>query len=136
MNVLTGIHNFLNFINENWTMIASIVTIAIVIVKKAVSYFTLSEEEQIEIAKTQINHIMLRLVTEAEFCYEDFVKAGSIKRAQVIDEVFAMYPILSQVTNQEEVISWIDEAIDNALKEMRKIFEENIIDDVRPEVSE
>lgn len=126
MNVLTGIHNFLNFINENWTMIVSIITIAIVIVKKAMAYFTLSEEEQIAIAKSQINQIMLRLVTEAECDYHQWTKAGSIKRAQVIDEVFAMYPILSQVTNQEEVISWIDSAIDEALKEMRKVFEENL----------
>lgn len=125
MNVLTGIHNFLEFINENWTMIASIVTLIIVIVNKAKSYFSLSTEEQIKIAKAQINEIMLKLVTEAEKDYRQWIKAGNIKRSQVIDEVFAMYPVLSKVTNQDEIIAWIDEAINNALKEMRKIFEEN-----------
>ena len=44
---------------------------------------------------------------------------------EVIDQVFVMYPILSKVTNQEEIIAFIDEAIDEALKTMRKIFEEN-----------
>ena len=125
MNVLTGINNFLNFINENWTMIASIITIAIVIFKKAKSYFSLSQEEQIEIAKAQINEVMLMLVTEAECDYLEWQQSGQIKRSQVIDQVFAMYPILSKVTNQEEIIAYIDEAIDEALKTMRKIFEEN-----------
>lgn len=125
MNVLTGIQNFLEFINENWTMIASIFTLVIVIINKAKSYFSLSTEEQIKIAKAQINEIMLKLVTEAECNYQEFIKAGNIKRSQVIDEVFAMYPVLSKVTNQDEIIVWIDEAIDNALKEMRRVFEEN-----------
>lgn len=134
MNVLTGINNFLNFINENWTMIASIIVVAIAIIKKAVSFFGLPKEVQLEIAKAQISHIMLRLVTEAECDYREWVKAGSIKRAQVIDEVFAMYPILSHVTNQEEVIAWIDEEINKALKEMRKIFEENASETQNPEL--
>ena len=128
MNILTGIQKFLDFINENWTIIASIITVIIVITKKAKSYFSLSQEEKLEIAKTQISEIMLRLVTEAECDYREWVKAGSIKRSQVIDEIFAMYPILSKITNQEEIIKWIDDMIDEALKEMRKIFEENKTD--------
>ena len=125
MNVLTGIQNFLNFINENWTMIASIITVAIIIAKKIKAYFSLSTEARVEIAKAQINETMLMLVTKAEVSYSEWIKSGEIKRSEVIDQVFAMYPILSKVSNQEEVISWIDEAIDNALKTMRKIFEEN-----------
>lgn len=125
MNILTGINNFLNFINENWTMIASIITICIVIFQKVKSYFNLSQEEQIKIAKAQINEVMLMLVTSAECSYLEWQSAGAIKRAEVIDQVFVMYPILSKVTNQEEIIAFIDEAIDEALKTMRKIFEEN-----------
>lgn len=125
MNILTGIQKFLNFINENWTIIASIITIVIVIAKKVKNYFSLSQEEQIEIAKTQIREIMLRLVTEAECDYRKWIKAGSIKRSQVIDEIFTMYPVLSTITNQKEIITWIDDMINEALKEMRKIFEEN-----------
>lgn len=123
--VLDGVYNFLNFVNNNWTMIAAIVVLVLAIGKKAKEFFSKSQEEQVEIAKAQIRQIMLRLVTEAECDYYEWVKSGEIKRAQVIDEVFAMYPILSKVTNQEEIIAWIDEAIDEALKTMRKIFEEN-----------
>lgn len=123
--VLDGIYNFLSFVNDNWTMIAAIFVLIVAIGKKAQDFFSKSQEEQVEIAKAQIKEIMLRLVTEAECDYYEWIKSGEIKRAQVIDEVFAMYPILSKVTNQAEVIAWIDDAIDEALKTMRKIFEEN-----------
>lgn len=127
MNVLIGIQNFLNFLNENWTMILSIIVTIVIIVKKTVAYFSLSKTEQIEIAKAQIKEIMLRLVTEAETDYQEMIKSGAIKRSQVIDKIFAMYPVLSKVTNQEEIISWIDNVIDDTLKEMRKVFEEQVV---------
>lgn len=123
--VLDGIYNFLSFVNDNWTMIAAIFVLIVAIGKKAQDFFSKSQEEQVEIAKAQIKEVMLRLVTEAECDYYEWIKSGEIKRAQVIDEVFAMYPVLSKVTNQAEVIAWIDDAIDEALKTMRKIFEEN-----------
>lgn len=122
---LNGVYNFLNFVNNNWTMIFAIIVLLIAIGRKIVFFFSKSKEEQLEIAKAQIKEVMLRLVTEAECDYYEWIKSGEIKRAQVVDEVFAMYPILSKVTNQADVIAWIDDAIDEALKTMRKIFEEN-----------
>ena len=122
---LNGVYNFLNFVNNNWTMIFAIIVLLIAIGRKIVFFFSKSKEEQLEIAKAQIKEVMLRLVTEAECDYYEWIKSGEIKRAQVIDEVFAMYPILSKVTNQADVIACIDDAIDEALKTMRKIFEEN-----------
>lgn len=124
--VLDGIYKFLAFVNENWTMIAAIIALVFAIVKKVKVFFSKSKEERIAIAKAQIKEIMLMLVTEAECDYREWVKSGEIKRAQVIEQVFAMYPILSKVANQEEVIAFIDNAIDEALKTMRKIVEENI----------
>lgn len=123
--VLNGIYNFLNFLNEHWTMICAIFVLIAVIGKKAKDFFSKSQEEQVVIAKAQIREIMLMLVTRAEVSYAEWIKAGEIKRAEVIDEVFAMFPILSKVTNQAEIIAFIDDAIDEALKTMRKIFEEN-----------
>ena len=125
MVILNGITKFLSFINDNWVLITTAIGLVIAVVSKIKEYLNKSNEEKIEIAKAQINEIMLMLVTEAECDWREWAKSGEIKRAQVIDQVFTMYPILSKVTNQEEVISWIDAAIDNALKTMRKIFEEN-----------
>ena len=128
MNILTGIYNFLEYINAHWTEIIVIVGLLIALYKKIKDYSVKSDEEKIEIAKKQIKETMLRLVTDAEKDYYEWVKAGAIKRSQVIEEVFMMYPILSKAVNQEELITWIDDVIKEALKTMRDIFE-NQIDD-------
>ena len=125
MNFLTGLKNLFEFINNNWAMISTIIVLGMAIAKKACAFFSKSQEEQVAIAKAQIKEIMLRLVTDAEEDYSQWVKSGAIKRSQVIEEIFVMYPVLSKVVNQEEIIAWIDDAIDEALKTMRKIFEEN-----------
>lgn len=125
MVILDGIKNFLEFVNSNWTSIAVVIGLAIAVTKKVVAYFSKSDEEKIEIAKNQIRETMLKLITDAEQDYEEWKLAGSIKRAQVIDEIFANYPILSKVTDQKELIAWIDDAIDDSLVTLRKIVEEN-----------
>lgn len=125
MVILDGITKFLAFVNDNWVYITTVIGLAIAVGNKVRDYLNKSNEEKIEIAKAQINEVMLMLVTEAECDWREWQKCGEVKRSQVIDQVFAMYPILSKVTNQEEIIAWIDESIDNALKTMRKIFEEN-----------
>lgn len=124
MNILTGIRNFLQFINDNWTVIIIIIALIITIVKKAISFFNKSDKEKIDIAKKQIQQTVLKLVTDAEEDYQEWVDAGAIKRSQVIKKIFEMYPILSKATNQEELVSWIDNVIDESLETMRNIFEE------------
>lgn len=95
------------------------------IIKKTLNFLAKTNEEKVLIAKAQISEAMLRLVTEAEEDYAQWISAGAIKRSQVIDRIFADYPVLSMVTNQEEIIAWMDETIDDALDEMREIFEKN-----------
>ena len=63
----------------------------------------------------------MKLVSDAETDYKDWKKAGSIKRVQVIQKIFADYPILSKVANQDELIKWIDDNIDEALRELHKV---------------
>lgn len=125
VQLLNGIKNFLSFINDNWVMITTIIGLFLMVLKKVCDFIDLTQEEKVKIAKAQIKVIMLRLVTEAEKDYREWVKAGEIKRAQVIDEIFAMYPVLSKVADQDKVIAWIDDAIVEALKKMRKIIEDN-----------
>lgn len=125
MSILDGIKNFLELVNENWTTIIVIIGLVIAITKKAITYFNKSDEEKIAIAKKQIQETMLKLISDAEQDYDEWKQAGSIKRAQVIDELFANYPILSKVTDQESLIKWIDNTIDEALVTLRDIVEEN-----------
>lgn len=122
---MTGIRNFLELINENWTEMMVCIGLVIAIMQKAKSYFSKSDDEKIEIAKEQIQETILKMITDAEVSYESWNKAGSIKRSQVIDEIFKKYPVLSKITDQSKLIAWIDDEIDSALVTLREIVEKN-----------
>lgn len=125
MDILNGIKNFLSLINDNWTTILVIIGLALALWKKIESYSKLSTEKKIEIAKQQISENILKLITQAEKDYAEWEKAGSIKRSEVISEIYKEYPILAKVVNQEELVKWIDEQIDNALPTLRDIIKQN-----------
>lgn len=125
MIFLQGIQNFLEIINDNWTTIIVIIGLVIGIINKLKKYINLTDDEKIEIAKNQIRETILKLISDAETDYSEWKKAGSIKRSQVIENIFIKYPILSKVTDQDEIIKWIDYEIDSALETLRKIIEEN-----------
>lgn len=126
MNILDGIQNFLSFINENWTSIIVITGLAIATAKKVKDYFSKSDEEKIAIAKAQIHEMILKLISDAEADYENWNKAGSIKRSQVMKEIFTQYPILSKVVNQEHFMQWLDHEIDNALATLEDIVKKEV----------
>ena len=125
MDILNGIKNFLSLINDNWTTILVTVGLALALCKKIESYAKLSTDKKIEIAKKQISENILKLITQAEKDYAEWEKAGSIKRSEVISEIYKEYPILAKVVNQEELVKWIDEQIDNALPTLREIIKQN-----------
>lgn len=125
MNLLISIKKLLQFFNDNWTAVVIIIGLAISLYKKIKDYVSLSDDEKINAAKTQLSEVILKMITEAEEDYADWISAGSIKRSQVIAEIFEEYPILSKVTNQEEIIAWIDEQIDDALIKLREIIAVN-----------
>ncbi len=122
MNILEGLKNFLKFVNDNWTLIVVIAGLAISLYLKIKSWLSLTNEERVNLAKEQIREIMLSLVSQAELDWEEYKKSGTIKRSQVIDQIFEQYPILSQVTDQESLLAWIDKVIDEALEQMHNII--------------
>lgn len=128
MNILTGLNRFLEFINNNWTSIVILIGLIITIIKKVNDYIGKTDEEKIEFAKTCIKECILKMVTDAECDYEDWNKAGSIKRSQVITTIYKQYPILSKIVDQESLINWIDEQIDNALVTLRDVIASNQTD--------
>lgn len=119
--ILNGITNVLKFLNDYWTAIVIIIGLVIALVQKIKSYVSKSNEEKIQIAKEQINQIVLKLVSDAEDNYADMDGAGSIKRSQVIEQIYSQFPILSKAVSQEEITEYIDEAIDTALDTLRDI---------------
>ena len=128
--MLKGITNFLNFVYENWTTILVIIALVVASIKKIKNFLSKTDAEKIRIAKAQVKEIILKLVTEAELDYEEWNKAGSIKRAQVIQQIYSMYPILEKVIDQAALTAWIDELIDTSLKKLHEIFEKNKVQDV------
>lgn len=122
---MTGLNNFLEFVVNNWTSIFIIIVLIVAMVKKVVDYFKKSKEERIEIVKEQIRQVVLKLVMDAELDYEEWKKSGAIKRSQVIQELFDEFPVLAEVTDQEQLLAWIDSIIDEALETMRDILAKN-----------
>ena len=124
-NALNGLKNFLNLINDNWTLIVVVIGLGIGLYKKIKDYISKSNDEKVKLAWDIISKTMLKRVSEAEKEYLNWKKVGSVKRQEVIDKIFKDYPILNTVTDRNEVIGIIDKMIDEALKEMRTIFEQN-----------
>lgn len=137
MNFLDGLKNFLHIIEANWTAILVCIGIIIGLVQRAKVFFKKSKEERIEIAKKQVRQTILEMVTKAEKDFADWNKAGEIKRSQVIKEIYDQYPILTKIIDQETVVAWIDEEINNSLKTLRAVVKENEkTDDVKDEKGE
>lgn len=123
--MLNGIKNFLAFVNDNWTTIIVIVSLAVALIRKIQSYVAQSDDKKIKIAKDQIKESMLKMVSDAEIDYQMWNQAGSVKRSQVIQKIFADYPVLSKIVDQDALIEWIDDQIDASLGELRKIIADN-----------
>lgn len=133
MNIMDGINSFLMFVNDNWTGIVVMLGLIISLAKKIKDYIKQSDEKKIETAKVYIKECILKMITDAEVDYEEWKSAGSIKRSQVIQEIYDRYPVLDKVADQQALIAWIDKEIDNALKVLREVIENNKI--AREEIS-
>lgn len=123
--MLNGIKNFLEFLNANWTVIAVLLGLAVALIQRVKAFIGKTDEEKVQIAKKQIKEIMLKMVSEAELDFEDWNKAGAIKRSQVISQIYEMYPILSKVIDQNELIKWLDIEINTSLQTLEDIIDVN-----------
>lgn len=123
--MLNGIKNFLEFLNANWTVIAVLLGLAVALIQRIKVFIGKTDKEKIQIAKKQIKEIMLKMVSEAELDFEDWNKAGAIKRSQVISQIYEMYPILSKVIDQNELVKWLDMEINTSLQTLEDIIDVN-----------
>ena len=123
---MNGLKNFLQYLSDNWTGIMVCIGIIVGIVNRTLVYLNKSNDLKLAVAKQQIKEIVLRMITDAEIDFNDWEQSGKIKRSQVIEEIYAKYPILAKAKSQKEVVDFIDTQIDNALKELRSVIEKNI----------
>lgn len=122
---MEGLQKFLQILNDNWTSILVCVGLIVGIIKKTHDYMSKSQEEKIELAKKQIQTTILKMISDAEVDWQEWSKAGSIKRSQVIKQIYEEYPILTKVVDQDALIKYIDEQIDGALDTLREIVKTN-----------
>lgn len=122
---MEGIKNFLQLIYAHWVDILIIIGLVIGIIQKTKNYLEKTDDEKIEIAKKEISNAILKMITDAEKDYGNWAKSGAIKRSQVIKQIYSEFPILERVADQNQMIAWIDEEIDNALKTLRAVIKEN-----------
>ena len=136
---MEGLKNFLEMLNTNWTTIVTIFILAFGIYVKAKKMWadwqekTLEEQEvalqeEIEKAKKALAEYILSLVAKAEIAYkEEGSGLGSIKRAEIFEKIYDMFPVLIYIADQEEFISYIDELIDKALVIVREKIRSEMI---------
>lgn len=132
---MESLKNFLQWVYDNFALIICCFGLILGIYQKAKKYFSASSEEKkklfeeaVEITKVKIKEKMLTMVKDSEEKYKDWVKAGNLKRSEVISKIYDEYPILSQIKDQESLITYIDNTIDNALVTLRQILSENKTD--------
>lgn len=130
--MINGIKNFLQLINDNWATLIAVAGLAYAIYRKAdetiKSWKAKNEAEkedeiqkQIVAAKKIIGEQILKLVSKAEIEWQsDTCKLGPIRRAEVIEKIYAQYPILLYAASQEEMLAFIDKEIDEALVIVRE----------------
>lgn len=122
---MEGLQKFLQILNDNWTSILVCAGLIVGIINKTHDYMSKSQEEKIELAKKQIQTTILKMISDAEVDWQEWSKAGSIKRSQVIKQIYEEYPILTKVVDQDALIKYIDEQIDGALDTLREIVKTN-----------
>lgn len=129
---MKGLQNFLELLQNNWPTISTIIILILGLylrVKKLIMDWqskTAEEQEkelqeEIEKAKKAIAEYILSLVSRAEIAYkEEGSGLGQIKRAEIFEKIYDMFPILIYVADQEDFIAYVDEQIDEALEVVRE----------------
>lgn len=111
----------LEFINDNWFVLAIFIAVVIYVVEELVKR---SEEERIAAAKHLIAVSIDAIVAEAELKFADYEKSGQLKRSYVIQTIYEKYPVFSKVVEQEELFDWIDKLIEQAVARLKLTISE------------
>lgn len=131
VNLMTGVKNFLEFINNNWTLIVIIFGLFLIVKNKVQAYMDLSEEEKVTLALNAIKNELLKYMSDAELYWDEYKKSGELKKAQVFKDIYNKYPFLATYWDQDYIINEITCMIDEEMDKMNEI-----INGITPPVSE
>ena len=87
-------------------------------------YLKMSDEEKVQAALKAIKPILLKHMSEAEVKWDNYKKAGELKKSAVIQKVYDQFPVLKTYKNQDELIKMIETMIDEQLVEVNRIINE------------
>lgn len=116
---MKSLQTIFQWIYDNWATLVAIITLAYGIYKKAVKTYsewkTKTEEERLEIAKASLKQCIIAIVKKAE---EKWTEKGSgeFKKADVLAEIYAKYPILEQYISKTDVYNYVDKLIEDAVE--------------------
>ena len=115
---MTGTKLVFHFLLDNWLDILISLLIISIIIEDIRAIIKRMDIKKIEKTLEKISGSITSYVYDAEMKWakKHIVKAGAVKRAEVISKIYEKYPELSDYVNQELIINSIDEFIDNALK--------------------
>lgn len=111
----------LEFIHENWFLIVIAVALIAYMIDELARY---NNEEKVNLAKRLIAVSIDAIVSEAEWKFEDYEKAGYLKRSYVIQTIYEKYPELNKVAEQEELIDWITNLIEDSVAKLKSNISE------------
>ena len=121
---MTGINNTIALINQYWSTLIALVGFVFLLSVEIKKYLKMSDEEKVQAALKAIKPILLKHMSEAEVKWDNYKKAGELKKSAVIQKVYDQFPVLKTYKNQDELIKMIETMIDEQLVEVNRIINE------------
>nr|DAN38507.1 MAG TPA: hypothetical protein [Caudoviricetes sp.] len=120
--LMTGFNNFIHLIQSQWTNIVVVIAIIATVVKTALSYSSMTEEQRVQSALKVVKEELMRLMCQAEIQWKDYKKSGDLKRSQVIKDIYNQFPFLSKYMDQDKLVKTIYEMIDKQMDNMDNLL--------------
>lgn len=133
---MQSILDLLKFLEANWATLVAIATALFGLyqaLKKEINNWKAKSAEEKEAAvkaaqekaileaRKALEAIVLKMCADAEIMWSgEGSKLGQVKRSEVIAACFEKYPVLLTVTDQDELLAYIDALINKALETIRK----------------
>ena len=120
--LMTGFNNFIHLIQSQWTNIVVVIAIIATVVKTALSYSSMTEEQRVQSSLKVVKEELMRLMCQAEIQWKDYKKSGDLKRSQVIKDIYNQFPFLSKYMDQDKLVKTIYEMIDKQMDNMDNLL--------------
>ena len=120
---MEAIKNFVQFINDNWTLITAILAALAGIYAKFTAWRKKTKKQKIDSAIEAVRVSLLGLVTEAEQAYG--AGTGAIKRSHVYARIFEEHPVLAEALELDKLVDMLDGMLDENLAELNKTLADN-----------